>query len=241
MNIGFERIAPTPQYPAGVVAAALNNYAWTSKANVVNQFKDGLKIALRAAQLGRCCFCRRRLSDNIATDLEHFIDKDGFNEYRFEIANLALSCGTCNVKKNGYFVSWSAQMERRSKNFVGPRPRICPVVNIAIHVGAAFPTSPAVFRWVNPHVHNYSEHISLHKSWVFRGVTTVGRRTVRCLRLNNLGEVERRALYETLEMRGGRLSMLVCAMGELEHHRALEVGKAIAKVLRRRRAATVST
>lgn len=38
-------------------------------------------------------------------------------------------------------------------------------------------------------------------------------------------------------MRGGRLSMLVCALGETEQHRAYEVGFAIAKVIKRRRQA----
>jgi hypothetical protein len=240
MNIGFERIMPTPLLPAGVTTAALNAYAWTSGANIVTQFKGSIKQALRIAQLGRCCFCRRHLGADIDTDLEHFVDAEVFQEFRFEIRNLALSCAICNTKKNGMFNSWRAKMKRRHRAVVGPRPRICPVINTTIHIGDPFPTTPMQFRWVNPHLHNYSDHIAVERSWVFKGKTPIGRRTVRGLNLNDLGSIERRALYETLEMRGGRLSMLVCAIGELEHHRAYEVGFALAKAIKRRRQASAA-
>lgn len=237
MNIGFECIVPTPAHPTGVTAATLNAYAWSSQANLVTQFKDSVKRALRTAQLGRCCFCRIRLGADIDTDLEHFVDKDKFPEFRFEIRNLALSCATCNTKKNGAFAGWRTKMRSRPREFVGPRPRMCPVLNVTINAGDSFPVSPNKFRWVNPHLHKYSDHITVERGWVFTARTLTGRRTVRGLKLNDLGDVERRALYETLEMRGGRLSMLVCALGEMEQHRAYDVGFAIAKVIKRRRQA----
>ncbi|MBA4291219.1 MAG: HNH endonuclease [Pseudomonas sp.] len=238
MNIGFQRIFPTPTYPAGMTIAALSAYSWTSTAVIVTRFKDSVKQSLREVQLGRCCFCRRRLGDNGDTDLEHFVDKGAFKEFSFEVRNLALSCGICNAKKNGSFSSWRAKMAHRPPGFVGPRLRNCPVLNVTIHAGDAFPISPDNFRWVNPHLHNYSDHIAVERSWVFRGITPTGRRTVRGLKLNDLGDMERRALYETLEMRGGRISMLFFAAAQLEHHRASDVLTAVAKALTRRRRAT---
>ena len=237
MNIGFQRIIPTPTYPAGITIVTLSALPWTSKAGVVIQFKESVKQALREVQLGRCCFCRRRLGDNGDTDLEHFVDKEVFKEFSFDVRNLALTCGTCNTKKNGTFSSWRAKMARRPLGFIGPRPRNCPVMSVTVHKGDAFPTSTDHFRWVNPHLHNYSEHIAVEKSWVFRGITPTGRRTVRGLKLNDLGDVERRALYETLEMRGGRISMLFGAAAQLEQHRASDVLIAVAKALTRRRLA----
>lgn len=235
MHIGFEYIDPVPTRPAGATPSALYRYKWTSSAKVVSSFKENIKSALREAQLGRCCFCRRRLGDNGDTDLEHFLDKDYFEDFRFEIRNLALSCGTCNTKKNGAFASWRAKIASRPKGFIGPRPRNCPAINVHIGSGGAYPSAPENFRWVNPYVHVYSEHILVAKSWVFRGVTPTGRRTVRALKLNDLGDVERRALYENLEMRGGRISMLFCAAAQLEQHRASEVLSAVVRALARRK------
>lgn len=126
MNIGFERIAPTPAYPPGTSAAALARLSWESRANVAIAFRDGLKVALRATQLGRCCFCRRHLYDNYATHLEHFIDKGTFPQFRYEILNLALSCGTCNIKKNAHFATWDRRYRFITRNFVGPVPARCP-------------------------------------------------------------------------------------------------------------------
>lgn len=237
MNIGFERIAPTPAYPAGTSAAALSGHQWTSNANVVNLFKDGLKVSLRVAQLGRCCFCRRLLYHDYASHLEHFVDKDGYGNYTFEILNLALACGTCNIKKNGNFSSWARKFRDLAKKSGTPVVTRCPVLAVQLVAGAPYPTNPAAFRWVNPHVHNYSDHIEIHRGWVFRGKTREGARTIRGVKLNEVGEVERRALSERLEMRGGKLSMLVGAMSELSQHRAGDVGRAVAAVLRRRRRA----
>lgn len=237
MNIGFERIAPTPAYPPGTSAAALARLSWESRANVAIAFRDGLKVALRATQLGRCCFCRRHLYDNYATHLEHFIDKGTFPQFRYEILNLALSCGTCNIKKNAHFATWDRRYRFITRNFVGPVPARCPVLKGRLTSGDPFPTIPGDFRWVNPYVHDYSHHIALVRGWVFEGQSPEGKRTIRGLRLNGVGEIERRALTERLEMRGGVLSMLVGAIFVLDQHRAKDVKDAVIRVIRRRRAA----
>ncbi len=232
MNIGFERINPVPLYLAGTTQALLNAYTWTSKARIVTDFKTELKRNLRTCQFGRCCFCRRLLYDDYAAQLEHFVDKDSYPEHRFEIRNLAVSCGTCNVKKNGYFSKWMAGYRRLTNN---PNAIRIPVFSIQLNSGAQFPTNSADFRWVNPYVHNYSDHIAIARGWVFTWHSPTGRRTVRGLRLNDLAEVELRALKEKLEMRGGMLSMLVASMSELEVHRARDIARVVAKVITRRR------
>ena len=236
MNIGFERIAPTPKHPAGPIAApALAGLTWESKANVAITFRASLKIALRTAQLGRCCFCRRQLYDDYATHLEHFVDKAKFPQFCYEIRNLALSCGTCNIRKNAYFSTWDRRYRFITRNFVGPALGRCPVLNAVIMTGDTYPSKPSSFRWVNPHLHNFSQHILLSRGWVFKGRTTEGRRTIRSLKLNDVGQIERRALTERLEARGGTLSMLVGAISVMDQHRANDIKDAIVKVIRRRR------
>jgi hypothetical protein len=237
VNIGFESIDPTPSYPAGTTAAALVDLAWESKAIVAIAFRRGLKIALRTSQLGRCCFCRRHLYDDYATHLEHFLDKATFPQFSYEIRNLALSCGTCNIRKSAYFSTWDRRYRFITRNFVGPILARCPAIRVALVAGDPFPTAPADFSWVNPHFHRYSQHILLVRGWVFEGRSPEGRRTIRSLKLNDVGQIERRALAERLEARGGALSMLVGALFVLDQHRANDVKDAIIKVIRRRREA----
>lgn len=237
MNIGFERIVPTPSYPVGTTAAALTGLTWGSQTNVAKAFRSGLKIALRKAQLGRCCFCRRQLYDDYATHLEHFVDKATFPHFGYEIRNLALSCGTCNIWKNAHFSTWDRRYRFITRKFVGPLLARCPVLNVSLYADDPFPTIPANFSWVNPHLHNYSQHILLARGWVFEGQSPQGRRTIRSLKLNDVGQIERRALAERLEARGGALSMLVGIISVLDQHRANDVKDAVIKVIQRRREA----
>ena len=234
MNVGFERIAPVPQHPADSTPAQLSGRNWTSQAQVVTSFKTELKATLPIAQTGRCCFCRRLPYDDYAVHLEHFVDQGTHEAYRFEIRNLALSCGTCNVKKNGYFKTWAYRYKRLTKN---PAALQIPTLNTQLNAGAPFPTSATHFRWVNPYVHSYSDHIALALGWVFTGMTPEGRRTIRGLQLNDLAKIEQRALRERLQMRGGVLSTLTAAIGECSQHRAREVAKTVATVIARRRIA----
>jgi hypothetical protein len=234
MNVGFERIHPVPGYPTGTTAALLYGLPWNSGRQVVTTFKRELKIALRASQMGRCCFCRRLLYDDYAVHLEHFVDQASHADHRFEIRNLALSCGTCNARKNGYFSTWSTRYRRLTKNHATTQT---PTLKFQLNAGAPFPSASGDFRWVNPYVHHYSAHIQLVHGWVFTGRTLEGRRTVRGLRLNELADIERRALTERLEMRGGRLSTLVATLPEFNQHRARDIARAVAVVLARRRRA----
>jgi len=235
MNVGFERIYPTPPYPATASAAALAGLKWDSSPNVVKEFKEYLKPALRKVQRGRCCFCRRLLYDDYATHIEHFVDKDQYPHFTFEILNLALACGTCNSRKNGYFSSMKAKRKRESRRSgLAFTPR-CPVLASELPVGSPFPNNAEAFRWVSPHVDNFSSHIELLKGWIFLGKTRKGIRTIRGIGLNDVGKIEQRALSERLEMRGGTLSVLVGAIPELSHHRAKDVAAAVGKAITRRR------
>ena len=235
INIGFERIEPVPNYPDGTSAATLSGLTWSSGTNQVSSFKVGIKKALRKSQFARCCFCRRLMYHDYATHIEHFVDKGGYPAYTFEIRNLALSCGTCNTNKNGYFSTWAKRFSKRYMIRGIPYNAYCHVLKNQILGNVNFPTSSAEFRWVNPYVHNYSEHIEIKKGWFFHGKTPEGKRTIRGVKLNDVGVVEKRALSERLEARGGKLSMLVGALGELEQHRARDVVEVVVAAIKRRR------
>ncbi|MDX5405678.1 MAG: hypothetical protein LPK11_01375 [Chromatiaceae bacterium] len=235
MNVGFEIIRPTPDYPQTVSRAQLNGLTWDSQRDVVLKFKSDLKIKLREVQCGRCCFCRRQLFDDYATHLEHFVEKSLYTMFSFEIRNLALSCGTCNGQKNGYVSKLNRKRKDRhakSNTLFAPR---CPVLSSEILNGADYPARADDFRWVHPHFDMFSTHIELSRGWIFRGKTRKGMRTIDGVKLNEIGKIEKRALNERLQTRGGRLSMLVGAISELEYHRAKEVAAAIVKVIKRRK------
>ena len=237
MNVGFERIDPTPTYPATATAAALAGAVWHPETVVVKDFKEHLKPELRKVQLGRCCFCRRLLYDDYASHLEHFVDKAQYSVFIFEIRNLALACGTCNSQKAGNFKSHVAKRKKRAKRTGAMFVPRCPVLTAEPAAGAPFPTTEDAFRWVNPHVDTYTKHIELSKGWVFQAKTRKGARTIRGVKLNEIATIEQRALTERLETRGGVLSMLVGAISELSQHKAKEVAATVAKVIARRKAA----
>jgi uncharacterized protein (TIGR02646 family) len=235
MNIGFENIVTAPAYPPGVSASHLAGLDWGSQALVVLQFKTAIKRDLREAQVGRCCYCRRVLFDDIATHIEHFIEKAQYAEFTFEIQNLALSCGTCNTQKNGRNKSLAALLKKRAdREGKVLRPR-CQTLCRDFAPGSPLPSDSLSYRWVHPHFDRYSVNIQISKGWVFVGKTFKGTRTIRGANLNALALIERRALSERLTTRGGMLSLLVGLIAELDRHRAREVAVAVVKVLRRRR------
>lgn len=235
MNIGFDKISPTPQYPLGINAIQLSSYDWSSKAGVVLQFKAALKADLRTAQLGRCCYCRRLLFDDISTHIEHFIEKAHYPLFTFEIKNLALSCGTCNTQKNGKNKLLASLIKKRAaRQGKAPSSR-CPTLVQELAPNSTLPSDPQHYRWVHPHLDKYSDNIQIRKGWIFFGKTLKGTRTIRGVSLNALSQIERRALFERLATRGGALSIIVGVIAELEQHKAKEVAAVLATVLRQRR------
>ncbi len=235
MKIKFQKIDTVPDYPAGTSAIALAGLEWSSKTVVAKTFRTKLKATLRETQGGQCCFCRRMLYDNYATQLEHFIDKDSYIGYSYEIRNLAVCCGTCNANKNGHFKTWRHRFDRLFTPAGAPPALRLPVLKTQLAVGAPYPTDPDDFRWVNPYLHNYSEHIQIAKSWIFKGITPIGIRTVRGTGLNGIEQIERRALAERFENRGGWLSLLVGVMAESGQHRQKEIRDAIVRTIKRRK------
>ncbi len=238
MHIGFERIDPTPGYPPGTSAARLAGKLWSSQAKAAKDFRDGLKVSLRTAQGGLCCYCRRHLHDDYAVHIEHFVDKDAYPRYSFEIRNLALSCGTCNTNKNGYFSSLKARLRSRL-GYVGPRLPMVPTVRGRLLPNAPFPNGSAAFRWVSPHFHDYSGHIELTNAWVFRRISVEGWRTIRGCKLNELAKVELRAHSERLQRQSqGQLSSLVVDIESLNQQQAAQALDALAADIRRLRQAS---
>lgn len=235
MNIGFDRISPTPQYPSGINETLLSSYDWSSRAQVVLRFKAALKSDLRTAQMGRCCYCRRLLFDDISTHIEHFVEKAYYPLFTFQIRNLALSCGTCNTQKNGKHKSLMTLIKKRAeRQGKAPSPR-CPTLTQEITPNATLPINPQSYRWVHPHFDQYSDNIQIRKGWVFVGKTLKGSRTIRGVNLNALAQIERRALFERLATRGGLLSMAVGVIAELEQHEAKEIAAVVATLLRKHR------
>lgn len=241
MNLGFDLIAPTPAYPSGVSAASLNTVAWTSRANAVVAFKEHVWASLYKAQVGRCCFCRRTMMDKTGAHLEHFVDKGQYASFTFEIRNLALSCPTCNVRKNGRFAALAGRLQREAKRSGRALVPRCPVLTTELVPGAPFPTGANDFRWVNPHVDAYSTHIDWSKGWVFHGKTKKGLRTIRGVRLNEIAALEKRAMSSRLTSQGGLLSFAVGAIAELNTHTAKDVGYAVGREIARRRALRAGT
>lgn len=241
MNMVFQIISPTPNYPDGTSAALLAGLDWDSSVGkaIIKKFKDGLKKSLFDIQGGVCCFCRRALYDDYANHLEHFLEKKIYPEFTFEIRNLALSCGTCNSNKEKNFKRFNKTYKKIYSISLGAGARHVPALHGQLPPGSGFPVTPSSFRWVSPHFHQYSQHIILKRGWVFTGLTPQGRRTISGCELNDVAVLEERALQTRLGRRGGRLSLLVGAAAELSTHRAADVYKAVAKVLiRRREAAT---
>lgn len=232
MNIGFESIAPTPSYPHGLNAAALADYAWTSTAGNVVKFKRSLKAQLRTLQSGRCCYCRRMLpADTMATDIEHFVEKAAYPHLTFEVVNLAISCKTCNSKKNKSYLRLCDRLTRKASKAAGVRTRIvcCPTVRIGPSLA-----NGADYRWVHPHLDTFSDHIALKRSWIYMPRTTKGFRSIQGMELNALASLEHRAASERLASRKGSLSFTIGVIAEMDKLTASAIGSIVANELKRR-------
>lgn len=234
IRVGFERIAPTPTYPSNAPLASLRGYAWDSGAMVVNAFKTHLKTNLRTLQSGRCCYCRRHLGDTRDTHLEHFLEKSTYPGFRFEIVNLGLSCSTCNGNKLVAFQRISRLVQKRKTRTTGlPCTKTTAPAVLGTH-NAGLPPLTA-YRWVHPHHDTYTDHIRIRKSWVYAPHSRKGFRTIRGLKLNVLGELERRARRERLTSKGGAIAILFGAIAESNTTSATDLFADIAHAIRQRR------
>lgn len=233
INIGFENINPTPKLPIELTNPALSSYTWKSRAKLVIQFKSFVKISLRKIQKGRCCFCRRQLSDSNDVDIEHFLEKSVATHLIFEVKNLALSCSTCNTNKNVSFLRMSGRLSMLRTKKSGTKVSVQQCIGLLGSFNSAAPIHLQSYRWVHPHFDKYSEHICIHKGWIFMWLSEKGHRTVKGLKLNNLGEIERRARQERLLSKTNPISLMIGLLAEMDRVSAAEIIKDVVCLLKK--------
>jgi 5-methylcytosine-specific restriction endonuclease McrA len=236
MTVYFQKIHPTPVHVKGVTAATLASYSWEDRVAVVTKFKKKLKGDLRSLQLAQCCFCRRQLSDDGTVHIEHFVDKSIYGDYTFEIQNLALACSTCNGAKNGYTLHISALLKKRAVRHGKAHSPRCPALASALTAGLPYPAIATSFRWVHPHLDNFSDHIELVRGWVYSRVTLKGYRTIRSAKLNQIAALEMRAAEERMAARGEDvMSALAAQFPELDDEDMRDAAAILAEKIRQHR------
>lgn len=234
INIGFEKIEPTPHYPDGYDCASYKGLKWESKATGVVAFKVEIKKLLRATQVGRCCYCRRRMGDIQDVHIEHFIEKSAFPDFSFDPHNLSLSCSTCNTQKNAIYRRISARFSRTASR-VAQRDVVvkrCPSL-AGLYCKNILDESE--YRWFHPHLDNFSDHVAIRKNWIFVPKSIKGRRCIRSLNLNKLYSLEERAAAERLAGKRGSLAFATCALSELSELTAPTMYTIVVNEIRRRR------
>lgn len=232
MNIGFERILPTPTYANGVSLASFAGRKWDSRAKIVTEFKQNLKSELRHAQHALCCYCRRPLGDSCDTDLEHIIEKAAQPAFTYEIRNLALSCSTCNNQKARTYNLLCKKLTKRSNKIFGGVGEVNRSPVLSNNKPLVAISSAADFRWVHPHLDVFSNHILVKKGYFFQRQTLKGHRTIQGLQLNALTRVEHRAAVEKLSLRKGPLSMAIGALSQLHSHNPKQVISILADTIK---------
>lgn len=208
---------------------------WERTTVQITTYKSHLKRELRTAQLGRCCFCRRRLGDIRDTHLEHYLEKSAYPNLTFKTQNLALSCSTCNGHKNVAFIKLSTAISKRRRR-LGPIKVVhqCPGL-----LGSWSDTDGLqhqAYRWIHPHFDHYGTHLSIEKGWIFVPVTDKGRRCIKYLKLNQLGEIERRARQERLAERDSALGLFFAGIAEANRGKIRDIVDDILEVMRQAKA-----
>jgi len=228
-------INPTPSYPNGYDKNTYLGRKWESKAECVTKLKKKLKDDLRNIQVARCCYCRRHLGDIQDTHLEHFIEKSAFPDLTFSIKNLSLSCSTCNTMKNSCFRRLSTKESMRQSRLAGVIVKAyrCPVLTKSTLSSLSDANE---YRWFNPHLEPFSDHIVIRKNWIFLAKTAKGRRVTKSLKLNALKNVELRAASERLAAKKGTLAFTVGLISEASHFNGSALAQIASTEIRRRRA-----
>jgi hypothetical protein len=235
IKICFEKIEPTPSYPHGCTEITYQGKSWDSRAASVVEFKKHLKDLLRSSQVGRCCYCRRHLGDIQDTHLEHYIEKAAFPALTFSILNLALSCSTCNTKKNSVFLKTSNALSKVQSAAQGAAVKLfcCPVLR---NGSLSNISDTNEYLWVHPHVDRFSEHMVIKKDWVFSWLTPKGRCCIESLHLNDLYNIEMRAAAERLAEKRGTLEFVAAIIAESSNLSTATLATIAATEIRRRRA-----
>lgn len=100
----------------------------------------------RAAQLGKCAYCRQPVSLQAAANchVEHIVPKSLYPEFIFEPKNLCVVCADCGEVKR------DQETKREEPNTLSGGKR-----------RKRYPTSAAAFLVVHPHFDDYDEHIEI--------------------------------------------------------------------------------
>lgn len=173
---------------------------WDDQTNVVKNFKRRYKRFLRVAQRGVCCYCLRPLGDDGDVDLEHILEKSIAPQLAFTMENLALSCRSCNNKKEATRKKINSFFSRKIKknHIIRPGEKIETGILpwlLTRHIGY-LELKKQPYRRFHPHFHKYSEHIELTSGFIYRYKTKIGRRTGNALDLNKLAAIESRRIRE---------------------------------------------
>ncbi|WP_192815981.1 HNH endonuclease [Pseudomonas putida] len=85
-------------------AGAANCRIWGDKqgphAALIRGFRREVKSYYWQQQSRRCCYCSKELDIHQGSyDAEHIIPKSAFPHLTFELSNLAVTCKTCNTRK----------------------------------------------------------------------------------------------------------------------------------------------
>jgi hypothetical protein len=136
---------------------------WT--ASKYKTLKERIKYHYTVVQDEICPYCRTDLRrGGFGEPIEHIVPKDEFPRWMFEPLNLALSCYGCNTKKN-------------AKNTL---------VNIAVSKTSPYPSNPADFKIIHPHMDIFSTYISQKHNLFFVSTQPKGINTIKICDLNRL-------------------------------------------------------
>jgi hypothetical protein len=161
--------------------------------------------------------------------LEHILESSAWLQFAYEVSNIAISCSFCNSAKNEKFLRISARIRKGG----GAKYTACALA-APLAAGAPYPRAPNDYRYVHPHVDEYSQHIKIRKGWLYIPKSRKGQRTVRSLKLNKVAEIEMKLREERLRSRVGILSTVAAAIAEFDRASALQLGSELATELSRK-------
>lgn len=176
LNVVFEKIGRVWLRSSTVLKLThtTRNYGYDWTHSSAKWYRHATLKKLRKQQQNRCCYCRRVINYNKgAYELDHIIDKGSskrkYARFCFELRNLALACKDCNNNKGTKAVLFKDLKAR-----------------------APYPMDKDLYNWVHPHLHNYSDHITIHAGWIYeaRGANPIGLQVIRNCHLDLLSAKE---------------------------------------------------
>lgn len=143
--------------------------------------RDSVRTYLLRVQRHRCAYCRRQIGAELGrNEIDHVIAKalPGMARFTYEHINLVAACKRCNWLKKDHDVLARALLPADTYPLLAPD-----------------------YLWVHPYIHRYSDHIEQVGGYLFRekgdaAAQARGKAVIDVCRLNTLGTVETRRLYE---------------------------------------------